>query len=82
MDTTLLEQFLAQECTRYVRALLDEALASTSHSCRLEFDRFELTIQHDEGWVLVEDVTDATEAGAQRVALKDFAASLEKCSVK
>lgn len=83
MSSNLLQQFLSQECTPYVRRLLEEALENASPPTRrLEFNRFELTIQHEDGEILVEDVLDETESGVQRVPLADFAASLEKCCAK
>lgn len=81
MPETILKQFLREECTPYVRRLLEEALAATAPSSRrFEFNRFEVTIQREEGAVLVEDVLDATEAGAQRVPLAEFAKALSECS--
>jgi hypothetical protein len=79
MTTTLLQQFVEEECTPHVRRLLEVALRSNS-SRRFEFNRFEVSIQQEDNSVLLEDVLDATDAGAQRVALADFAAVLAKCS--
>jgi hypothetical protein len=77
MNATLLEQFLKEECTPYVRGVLEEALGATAPSSkRFEFNRFEVTVDREEGMVLVEDVLDATNAGMLRVPLAEFAAAL------
>jgi hypothetical protein len=81
MSSTLLEQFLREECTPYVRQLLEQALGATSPpSKRFEFNRFELTINREEGTVLIEDALDVTDAGTSRVPLAEFAAALGKHS--
>jgi ethanolamine utilization protein EutQ (cupin superfamily) len=74
---TLLEQFLAQECTVFVRDLVSAALeagrAGTGPRRRcLEFNRFEITIDLDEDSVVIEDVLDVTKAGRQCVPLPAF----------
>ena len=80
MTTTLLDQFLAQECSPYIRQLLEEAIADTSRvRPRLEFNRFEVTIERDASEVIIEDVLDASEAGVQNVSLDDFADALNRC---
>jgi len=83
MNATLLDQFLAEECTPHVRDLVREALDAGRSGAgprrrRFEFNRFEVTFDLDEGDVLIEDVLDATEAGAQRVSAAEFSAALEK----
>jgi len=81
MDTTLLDQFLSQECTPYVKSLLEEALASASSAnAHFHFNRFELTIGREDGMVLIEDVLDASDACAQRLSVEEFASSLKGCS--
>jgi hypothetical protein len=77
MNTTLLEQFLLEECTPYVRGLLEEALdALTFVSKRFDFNRFEVTVNREKGSVLLEDVLNAEDAGSMRVPLTEFAAAL------
>jgi hypothetical protein len=76
MATKLLQQFIREECTPYVRGLLEEALASAAGSVKFEFNRFEITLARDEDSVLVEDVLDATDAGAERVPMSVFADAL------
>ncbi len=79
MVTTLLQQFVKEECTPYVRRLLEEALVSApTSSKRFEFNRFEVTFE-SEGTVLLEDVLDATTEGAERVPLAAFAAAISAC---
>jgi len=81
MTTTLLDQFLSQECTQYVRQLLDDAIANTSvPSARFEFNRFEVTIQHEGGVVLLVDILEPADVGAQSVPLAEFGAALSRCS--
>jgi hypothetical protein len=82
MNATLLDQFLAEECTPYVRDMLRGALdagrsGAGSQRRHFEFNRFEVTFDLDEGDVLIEDVLDATESGAQRVSIAEFSAALE-----
>ena len=83
MSSTLLDQFLAEECTPYVRELVKTGLeAGVSgggpRTTRFEFNRFEVVFDLDKGDVLIEDVLDATEAGAQRISLAEFSAALDK----
>lgn len=77
MNVVLLKQFIEEECTPYVCRLLKEALeVSTPPSKRFEFNRFEVTIDHENNVVLVEDILDATDAGVLRVPLEEFATAL------
>lgn len=76
---TLLEQFIAEECTAYVRTLLTKAIAdASSPGASFEFNRFELTLRRDDGLVTLADVLDATEAGAQRLTLDELTAALKR----
>jgi hypothetical protein len=64
MNATLLDQFLAEECTPYVRDLVRSGLEAGSSGAgprrkRFELNRFEVTFDLDEGEVLIEDVLDA-----------------------
>jgi hypothetical protein len=72
--TSLLDQFLTEEGTREGRVRIEDALARKQVLHRLSFNRFEVTIDHDKKSVLIEDVTDASLAGAELLALSDFAA--------
>jgi hypothetical protein len=45
---------------------------------RYEFNRFEIALDFDEGNVIIEDVLDASEAGAQRVSIAEFSAALSR----
>jgi hypothetical protein len=66
MAMALLEQFIAEECTAHVRTLITNAIAdSTSPGFHFEFNRFELTARRDNRLVTIEDVLDATAAGAR-----------------
>lgn len=77
----LLEQFLTQECTAYVRRLLEGAIAdSATPRPHFEFNRFEIAIERDANIVVLEDVLDATEAGVRHVPLAEFMAALKRCS--
>jgi hypothetical protein len=81
MAGNLLEEFLAEECTAYVRRLLEDAIADLSaHRPRFEFNRFEVTIERDTAMAVLEDVLDATEAGVQRLPLAEFREALTRCS--
>ncbi len=81
MTSTLLQQFLTEECTAHVRRLLEDALDARSPPFkRFEFNRFEVTIQREDGAVLLEDVLDPTEAGVVRIPLAEFVAALGRCS--
>lgn len=77
----LLEQFITQECTAYVRRLLEGAIPdSAAPRPHFEFNRFEITIERDANIVVLEDVLDATEAGVRHVPLAEFMAALKRCS--
>lgn len=81
MTMTLLDQFLADECTPYVQRLLEEAIADGSSLCpHFEFNRFEVTVERAENAVVLEDVLDATDAGAQTVPLLEFVQALMRRS--
>lgn len=57
----LLEQFLTEECTEYVRRLLESAITdSAMPRPHFEFNRFEVTIDREAEIVVLEDVLDAT----------------------
>ncbi len=81
MDDNLWEKFLAEECTPDVRTLVHGALQAGMagrgpRTKRFEFNRFEVTFDLDEGVVLIEDVLDPTNTGAQRIPIKEFVAAL------
>jgi hypothetical protein len=79
MGATLLEEFLNEECTPYVRRLLEEALAdATAHCRRFEFNRFEITVDRQKGVVLIEDVLDGSDTGLLQVPLSEFIAALDR----
>jgi hypothetical protein len=76
---TLLERFIVEECTTHVRALITNAIADpSSPGLHFEFNRFTLTARRDDGFVMLEDVLDATEAGAQRLTLDELTAALDR----
>jgi hypothetical protein len=82
MPESLLDQFLAEECTPYVRRLLEEALADTSSQRHhFEFNRFEVTFERETDIAILEDVLDTTPAGTQRVPLAELASALGRRSV-
>jgi hypothetical protein len=81
MKTKLFDQFLAEECTVSVRDLLRTALEEGLSGAgprmkRFEFNRFEVTLDIDGGYVLIEDVLDATDAGSQRISLADVSSAM------
>lgn len=79
MTATLLDQFLSEECTPHVRRLLEEAIANAAlRRARFEFNRFEVTVAGADNAVIVEDVLDATEMGAQTVPISEFAQALRR----
>jgi hypothetical protein len=79
---SLLEQFLTDDCTPYVRELLTSAMAEPSASqLRFEFNRFEVTVAPDGALVLIDDVLDPSEAGEQRVTRQQFLQALSLCRV-
>lgn len=76
-----LEQFITQECTAYVRRLLEDAIAdSATPRPHFEFNRFEIAIEREANIVVLEDVLDATQAGVRQVPLAEFTAALKRCS--
>lgn len=83
MTSTLLDQFLAEECTREIRGLiqtgLEDGIRGTGpRKRRFEFNRFELMLDFDSGEVLLEDVLDAGDSGAQRIPIAEFTAAIEE----
>lgn len=79
--STLLEQFTTQECTTYVRRLIEGAIAdSGTPRPHFEFNRFEVTIEREANIVVLEDVLNAAETGVQHVSLTEFTAALTQCS--
>jgi hypothetical protein len=82
---SLLEQFVEEECTPYVKQMISRALdaAETGASPALqhfEFNRFDLTIDAEEGMVTLQDVLDATAAGSQQISLHEFAVAINSAS--
>ncbi len=76
----LLRQFITQECTAYVRRLLEDAIAdSAAPRPHFEFNRFEITIEREGNIVVLEDVLDSTDAGVRYVPLAEFSAALRRC---
>ena len=81
MPQTLLEQFLAEECTAHVRERLEDALANPGAAAsHFEFNRFGVTLGRSPASVVLEDVLDASEAGVQQVSLEEFTAALSRRS--
>ena len=81
MNSTLLDQFMKEECTAYVRGLLLTALDAAQSGGsparqRFEFNRFEVTIDANENLVALEDVLDPEASGAQNIPLEEFAAAM------
>jgi hypothetical protein len=77
----LLEQFVTQECTAYVRRLIEDTIANSSRPRpHFEFNRFEITIERQANIVVLKDVLDATDAGVRHVPLAEFTDALRRCS--
>jgi hypothetical protein len=75
----LLEQFVSEECSVYVRRLLEDAIADRAKvRHHFELNRFEVTIEHDENVVVLQDVLDATQVGVERMPLAEFAGALRR----
>jgi hypothetical protein len=86
MSATLFQRFLAEECTPHVRALVLTALEAARAGAgprrkRFEFNLFEVTFDLDEGEVLIEDILNATKAGAQCIPMEEFSAALSNSQV-
>lgn len=76
---TLLDQFLAEECTPYVQRLLEEAISNTATlRPHFEFNRFEVSVERLDDTVILEDALDATGAGIQTVPLREFIHALNR----
>jgi hypothetical protein len=83
MAGTLLEQFLSYECAPHVRQLLENAINDLSMlQPFFEFNRFEITIDRENGIVILADVLDATDDGVQHVLLSEFTKAMERHSEK
>jgi hypothetical protein len=77
----LLEQFVTQECTAYVRRLIEDTIANSSRPRpHFEFNRFEITIERQANIVVLKDVLDATDTGVRHVPLAEFTDALRRCS--
>jgi len=77
----LLEQFITQECTPFVRRLLEVAIAdATTPRPHFEFNRFEVTIEREANIVVLEDVLDASEGGVRHIPLTEFTVALAQGS--
>jgi hypothetical protein len=76
--TSLLEQFLREECTPHVRKLICDAAASREPARQeFEFNRFNLALDFEAGRATLEDETDATPSGSVDLALADLLAALQ-----
>ena len=77
----LVEQFIEQECTAYVRRLLEDAIADlATPRLHFEFNRFEITVDRQANVVVLEDVLDPNSTGVRRVPLEDFSSALKGSS--
>lgn len=77
----LMEQFVAEEATPYVRKLIFDEISQRQGNLdeaktRFEFNRFELTIDYASEVVVIEDVLDVSPAGEEQVSLSDFMRAL------
>ena len=83
MNATILQRFLAVECSPYVRDLMRTALELARSGAgprrkRFEFNLFEVSFDLDEGVVLIEEVLNAGEDGMQSIPMDAFLLELNK----
>jgi hypothetical protein len=81
MDS-LLQQFLAEDGTPYVQALLVDAVDEyaarpAARQKRFEFNRFDVTLDFDSKSVLIEDVLEPGIGGETRIGLDEFLRHLD-----
>ena len=78
-ETSLFEQFLRQECTPDVRALVCAAVATDVDRVTkrtFEFNRFNLILDFTLIRATVEDVLDASEAGSVSMSIPELQLAL------
>ncbi|WCM94647.1 hypothetical protein M5C99_08055 [Acidovorax sp. NCPPB 2350] len=73
----LIEQFLAEEASSYVRKLIIEAIReNAAHPLEIrrkfEFNRFEVIIDFDKNSVMIQDVLEAGSAGEFGLQISEF----------
>lgn len=73
--------FMREDCSPQVRSLLLAAIDRCDEKepplrQHLEFDRFEFTLDADHGNVLIENVLDPTESGAETISVAALKAVL------
>lgn len=83
MRSNLLERFLAEEASAYVRGLLENAIAEFEAGAgpsekRFEFNCFEVTVDRVNETVMLEDVLDATSSGELKLSIPEFRAALRR----
>lgn len=78
---SLLEQFLSEEADPHIRKLIADAI--NGHHLhpevaqrRFEFNRFEVTLDFENGTVLIEDDWEARTCGEVRFTLDEFLGQL------
>jgi len=81
MPKTLFDEFLAEECTPYVRGLITAAIDGATRGAEprwrhFEFNRFDVTLDLDADTALLEDDLNPTDSGKQRMPLAEFSAAL------
>jgi len=80
MPSQLMREFLAQECTPAVRELLRAALSHPRPGKAAEsfqFNRFDVTIDFENGTVLLEDDLNASHDGSAVLPLGEFLNSIQ-----
>lgn len=80
---SLLEHFLREEATSYVRGLIVDAVhehdkRSTEAQKKFEFNRFEVTLDFIGDIALIEDVLDPASSGEVRLQLGEFISCLSQ----
>jgi len=80
-NQSLLNQFIKEECTPYVRGLICGAIArhkqgASSARAQFEFNRFNLTLDFEDRSATLEDELDTTPSGRLRLPLGQLVAEL------
>lgn len=73
---------MSQDCTAHERALLLGAIENWDVGRpparqQLTFNRFEFTLDAEQGTVLLEDILDATDGGSEVLSLQELKSALD-----
>jgi hypothetical protein len=74
----LLDQFLRDDCTEYARDVLEQGIKDAPKvRSHFDFNRFAVTIQHENDSVVLQDDLDVSEAGTLRMSIAQFVDALQ-----